>query len=59
MFLILSLIGLVSADTLIFEETWDEFNFDRWQHEHTMGGGGNWEFQVCLLQCMLHRNNLD
>ncbi|CAK8694096.1 unnamed protein product [Clavelina lepadiformis] len=31
---------------LIFEENWDEFNLDRWQHELTMSGGGNWEFQI-------------
>uniref|UniRef100_H2YEM4 Uncharacterized protein n=1 Tax=Ciona savignyi TaxID=51511 RepID=H2YEM4_CIOSA len=30
---------------LIFEETWDTLDLDRWQHELTMSGGGNWEFQ--------------
>jgi len=30
---------------LIFEENWDDFNLDVWQHEITMGGGGNWEFE--------------
>ena len=55
MLILLSLIGLVSADTLIFEETWDELNFDRWQHEHTMGGGGNWEFQVSCLDTLLDK----
>ena len=39
----------VSSDTLIFEETWDDLDFDRWQHELTMSGGGNWEFQVSLF----------
>lgn len=45
-FMILCLATLVAGDTLIFEENFDELNFDRWQHELTMGGGGNWEFQV-------------
>lgn len=30
---------------LIFEDTFDTFDFDVWQHELTAGGGGNWEFQ--------------
>lgn len=31
---------------LIFEENWDSLDQSRWEHEITMGGGGNWEFQV-------------
>jgi len=31
---------------LIFEENWDDLNMDVWEHEITMGGGGNWEFQT-------------
>lgn len=31
---------------LIFEENFDELDFETWQHEITMAGGGNWEFQV-------------
>ena len=30
---------------LIFEENFDTLNFSRWQHEITMSGGGNNEFQ--------------
>ncbi|XP_022087863.1 beta-1,3-glucan-binding protein-like isoform X2 [Acanthaster planci] len=30
---------------LIFEDTFDTFNLDVWEHEITAGGGGNWEFQ--------------
>lgn len=30
---------------LIFEENWDDLNMEVWQHEMTMGGGGNWEFE--------------
>nr|XP_006811298.1 PREDICTED: beta-1,3-glucan-binding protein-like [Saccoglossus kowalevskii] len=35
----------VAEDDLIFEDTFDTFRFDWWQHEMTAGGGGNWEFQ--------------
>ncbi|CAO1367307.1 unnamed protein product [Diamesa serratosioi] len=31
---------------LIFEENFDELDFETWQHEITLAGGGNWEFQV-------------
>jgi hypothetical protein len=31
---------------LIFEDNFDTLDFDNWQHEITMAGGGNWEFQV-------------
>ncbi|KAJ8019722.1 Beta-1,3-glucan-binding protein [Holothuria leucospilota] len=31
--------------SLIFEDTFDTFDLDTWQHEITAGGGGNWEFQ--------------
>lgn len=30
---------------LIFEEEFDEFDFSKWEHENTLAGGGNWEFQ--------------
>eukprot|EP01083_Nonionella_stella_P050251 133717_1 len=30
---------------LIFNEEFNEFNLSRWQHEITLSGGGNWEFQ--------------
>nr|XP_022908360.1 beta-1,3-glucan-binding protein-like [Onthophagus taurus] len=30
---------------LIFEENFDTLDFKKWQHENTLGGGGNWEFQ--------------
>jgi hypothetical protein len=32
---------------LIFEDNFDTLDFRTWQHEITMAGGGNWEFQVC------------
>ena len=31
---------------LIFEDNFDFLDFDKWEHEITMAGGGNWEFQV-------------
>ena len=31
---------------LIFEDNFDKLDFDKWEHEITMSGGGNWEFQV-------------
>ncbi|KAI9256012.1 concanavalin A-like lectin/glucanase domain-containing protein [Sporodiniella umbellata] len=30
---------------LIFEDHFDHLNFKNWQHEITLSGGGNWEFQ--------------
>ncbi|XP_019560576.3 beta-1,3-glucan-binding protein [Aedes albopictus] len=33
---------------LIFEDTFDKLNLEKWEHEHTLGGGGNWEFQYYL-----------
>jgi beta-glucanase (GH16 family) len=33
-------------DTLVFSDEFDEFDFTKWKHEITLGGGGNWEFQM-------------
>jgi beta-glucanase (GH16 family) len=30
---------------LIFEDNFDTLDFENWQHENTLAGGGNWEFQ--------------
>ena len=39
--------SVVSAgETLIFEDNFDDLNMKTWQHEITMGGGGNWEFEI-------------
>ena len=32
-------------ETLIFEDNFDKFNFKTWQHEITLSGEGNWEFE--------------
>ena len=34
------------AGELIFEDEFDKIDFTIWDHEITMAGGGNWEFQV-------------
>nr|ADK77876.1 lipopolysaccharide and beta-1,3-glucan binding protein [Portunus trituberculatus] len=33
---------------LIFDEEFNSFDHDTWEHEITMSGGGNWEFQAYL-----------
>ncbi|XP_055613773.1 beta-1,3-glucan-binding protein-like, partial [Uranotaenia lowii] len=30
---------------LVFEDNFDFFDFEIWEHENTLAGGGNWEFQ--------------
>ncbi|XP_075970510.1 beta-1,3-glucan-binding protein-like [Anticarsia gemmatalis] len=35
----------ICSGALIFKDEFDEFDFEKWQHENTLGGGGNWEFQ--------------
>ncbi|XP_049865948.1 beta-1,3-glucan-binding protein-like isoform X2 [Pectinophora gossypiella] len=30
---------------LIFSDDFQEFDLEKWQHENTLAGGGNWEFQ--------------
>lgn len=37
--------GSFHSGDLIFEEHFDELDFEKWQHENTLAGGGNWEFQ--------------
>ncbi|OXA47082.1 beta-1,3-glucan-binding protein [Folsomia candida] len=38
--------GVYAPGDLMFEDTFDRFDLSVWQHEITMSGGGNWEFQV-------------
>lgn len=45
---IVSLIGLGVANAgvkLVWEDNFDTLDFTKWQHELTMSGGGNWEFE--------------
>jgi len=44
------LVGVCVADTLIWEDNFDFLDFKKWEHERTLSGGGNWEFE-------LYRNN--
>lgn len=37
--------GSFSSGDLIFEDLFEELDFEAWQHENTLAGGGNWEFQ--------------
>jgi beta-glucanase (GH16 family) len=38
----------VCSGQLIFEDNFDWFDQSKWQHEVTLAGGGNWEFQWYL-----------
>ncbi|XP_057667244.1 uncharacterized protein LOC130900563 [Diorhabda carinulata] len=35
----------VCSGDLIFEDNFSKLDLTKWQHEQTLGGGGNWEFQ--------------
>ncbi|XP_055373030.1 beta-1,3-glucan-binding protein-like [Condylostylus longicornis] len=37
--------GIICSGDLIFEDNFDTLDFSKWQHENTLAGGGNWEFQ--------------
>lgn len=37
---------------LVFHDEFDEFDLSVWKHDITMGGGGNWEFQVARFPCL-------
>jgi beta-glucanase (GH16 family) len=37
-----------ATETIVFEDTFDTFDFTKWQHEITLGGGGNNEFEMYL-----------
>ncbi|XP_058454542.1 beta-1,3-glucan-binding protein-like [Malaya genurostris] len=37
--------GTYCTGDLIFEDTFDNFDLDTWQHENTLAGSTNWEFQ--------------
>ena len=43
----LTTIGAVAqAETLIFSDDFNKLDLKTWKHEITMGGGGNWEFEM-------------
>jgi beta-glucanase (GH16 family) len=37
--------GEICSGDLIFEDEFDELDMQKWNHESTLGGGGNWEFE--------------
>jgi hypothetical protein len=41
-----TLTAVAQAETLIFSDNFDKFDLKTWKHEITMGGGGNWEFEM-------------
>lgn len=41
----LTVLSCVSAEKIIFEDDFKTLNFNKWDHELTLGGGGNWEFE--------------
>lgn len=36
------------GETLLFEDNFDRFDLRTWKHEISMGGMGNWEFQIYM-----------
>eukprot|EP00164_Ancoracysta_twista_P006269 GFYU01008709.1.p1 GENE.GFYU01008709.1~~GFYU01008709.1.p1 ORF type:complete len:388 (-),score=122.60 GFYU01008709.1:71-1234(-) len=36
----------LNASPYLFSDEFDEFDLSMWKHELTMGGGGNWEFEM-------------
>ena len=43
--LVIVLLALASSK-LVFEDNFDKLDFNKWKHDITMAGGGNWEFQI-------------
>ena len=42
---LLGALGVRAKETRIFFDDFNNLNFSTWEHELTMGGGGNWEFE--------------
>ena len=42
---LLALSGVTRVETLVLDEEFNTLNLTLWQHEITLGGGGNWEFE--------------
>jgi len=38
--------GLLAKETPVFADEFNFLDFTKWQHEITMSGGGNWEFEM-------------
>ncbi|KAF2898774.1 hypothetical protein ILUMI_07407 [Ignelater luminosus] len=41
----------ICSGQLIFEDHFDTLDHNKWKHEITLGGGGNWEFQWYTNDC--------
>ena len=39
-------VGAQAGYSLVFEDDFKSLDFETWEHELTMGGGGNWEFEM-------------
>jgi len=43
---VLSMVAVATAaETLIFNDDFNTFDLKTWEHELTLAGGGNWEFE--------------
>jgi hypothetical protein len=41
----LALVAVATAESLIFDDEFNTLNMKTWEHELTLAGGGNWEFE--------------
>lgn len=39
-------VGAFAQNNLVFSDDFNDFDLSVWEHELTMGGGGNWEFEM-------------
>jgi len=46
--LLIITLAIAKSDTIIFEDDFDTLDYTKWKHEITMGGGGNWEFEMYI-----------
>lgn len=44
--ILLGSLPFLNAADIIFEDNFDFLDLSKWQHEITLAGGGNWEFQM-------------
>jgi len=46
--LLLPFISPIFSQKVLFEDNFEFFDLNKWQHERTASGGGNWEFEVYM-----------
>jgi beta-glucanase (GH16 family) len=39
-------ISSIGAEKLVFQDDFDTLDFEKWRHDITLSGGGNWEFEL-------------